>query len=308
MPLGLVRSGDFRKGTPTVLPHVFGNPVNLPEPFEGIQPQSNSSLDSNPVTWVPNPAHFGNPVDLSLQTVPPVVIVAPGSTGIANINLTQLLGTPTPTLTYSGAPAGVTLAFVPNPDTGTSMCTITVGSSVPVGKYTITIIGTSGTEIDSTNFHLVVATQSGTTGIFILTATFTNIQILNLKTSPVLNVIPSPGPGFAIELLQAAWEFTPGSVPYTVSGGTSSPVLCYGTTPGPSFTLDAGLTANHVIVSGATTKQWFFSASAPSNPWVASQVINAPICLADEGDFSTISGGTGSTVTLNLIYEIIAAQ
>src|SRR5580693_4953574 len=120
MPLGLVRSGDFRKGTPLILPHVFGNPVSLPEPFEGIQPQSNASLDSNLVTWVPNPAHFGNSVDLSLQTVLPVVIVAPGSTGSANINLTQLLGTPIPTLTYSGAPAGVTLSFVPNPDTGTS--------------------------------------------------------------------------------------------------------------------------------------------------------------------------------------------
>lgn len=157
MPAGLVRSGDFRKGTPITLPHIFGTPVTIPEPQGNVNPQANSSLSSNPVTWAPSPAHFGNPVDLSLQVVAPIVIVTPGGTGTTNINLTQLFGTPTPTLTYSGAPAGVTLAFAPNPDTGVSVCTVTVGSSVPAGKYTITIVGTSGTEVNTTNLHLVVS-------------------------------------------------------------------------------------------------------------------------------------------------------
>jgi hypothetical protein len=60
-------------------------------------------------------------------------------------------------LTYSGAPVGVTLAFVPNPDTSTSVCTITVGAAVPAGKYAITITGTSGTEVNTTVLHLVVS-------------------------------------------------------------------------------------------------------------------------------------------------------
>lgn len=154
--MGLVRSGDFRKGTPITLPHTFGTPVTLPEPQGNVNPQANSSLSSNPVTWAPSPAHFGNTVDLSLQTVAPIVIVAPGGTGTTNINLTQLLDTPTPTLTYSGAPAGVTLAFAPNPNTGTSVCTITVSAAVPAGKYAITITGTSGTEVNTTVLHLVI--------------------------------------------------------------------------------------------------------------------------------------------------------
>jgi hypothetical protein len=34
---------------------------------------------------------------------------------------------------------------------------VTVGASVPAGRYTITIIGTSGTEVDYTDLHLAVS-------------------------------------------------------------------------------------------------------------------------------------------------------
>jgi hypothetical protein len=156
MPAGSPRTGDFRTGTPVVIPHVFATPVLLPMNFGNPEPQANTSLNSNAVTWTKSPTQFGNTVGFSLQTVPPIVNVAPGGTGTTNINLTRLLGTPSPTLTYSGAPAGVTLAFAPNPDTGTSVCTITVGASVPAGRYTITIAGTAGTEVNYTDLHLAV--------------------------------------------------------------------------------------------------------------------------------------------------------
>lgn len=150
-PCGLVRSGDYRKGTPIQAGHIFGTPVNKPEPFGNVQPQSNTTMNSNPV-----PAHFGDQLAFSLQAVPPIVIVSRGSTGTTNIVKTDLLGSNSPTLTYSGAPAGVTVAFVPNPDTGTSVATVTVGASVPIGDYTITIIGTTATETENTYIHLVV--------------------------------------------------------------------------------------------------------------------------------------------------------
>ena len=158
MPQGLVRSGDFRKGTPVVLPHQFGNSVGSPEPFGNIEPQPNTTFFENQVTWTPSPAHFGNQVSFSLQTVPPVVVVPAGSSGNTDINLTNLLGLSSATLTYYGAPAGVSVAFGTNPDTGLSIATITVGANVPIGRYTITVVGTvSGTNVETTNIQLVVS-------------------------------------------------------------------------------------------------------------------------------------------------------
>ena len=162
MPLGKVNSGDFRKGTPIIVPHQFGTPVAVPEPQGNVIPQSNATLDGNPVTWLPAPNHFGNGVGFSMQSVPPIIIIEQGGTGSVNINVTALLGSPAVTISYTGAPAGVTISFAPNPTTGTetSVAEITVGSSVPVGKYTITIPGVSGTENENTNIHLIVFNSS----------------------------------------------------------------------------------------------------------------------------------------------------
>jgi aminopeptidase S len=158
MPMGIVRAGDFRSGCPIIEPHVYGTPVNDPEPQGNVIPQANATLDTNPVTWAPTPTHFGNQVAFSLQSVPPIVVIAPGNTGTVNLNLTNLLGSNSATLTYSGAPSGVTLSFATNPDTSSSVVTVTVGASVPAGKYTITVTGTAtAPNIETTNIHLVVS-------------------------------------------------------------------------------------------------------------------------------------------------------
>jgi hypothetical protein len=160
MPAGKVNSGDFRNGTPIVIPHQFGTPVGNPEPFGNVIPQSNPTLDSNPVTWVPTPSHFGNTVEFSLQSVPPIILIEAGGTGSVNINLTGLTDNPSATLSFSGAPSGVTITFAPNPDTGTSTAEITVAASVPIGKYTIEVDGAGAQENNHTNIHLVVFSSS----------------------------------------------------------------------------------------------------------------------------------------------------
>ena len=157
MPCGLVRKGDFRNGTPITLPHTFGNPVGSPEPFGNNQPQSNATMNSNPVTWVPSPSHFGDQTGFSLQVDPKVSVITHGTAGTATVTVTRLGGfAGTVTLTSSGAPAGVTIAFAPNPTSTTSTATITVGASVPAGGYTVTVTGTSGTETESADIHLTV--------------------------------------------------------------------------------------------------------------------------------------------------------
>jgi hypothetical protein len=137
--------------------HEFGTPIGEPEPFGNVIPQPNPSLDSNLITWVPRSNFFGNQVSFSLQTVPPVVVLAPGTVGTTDINLTDLLGATSATLSSFGAPAGVTVAFAPNPDTATSIATITVGAGVLPGRYTITVFGTvANPDIEYTYVHLVV--------------------------------------------------------------------------------------------------------------------------------------------------------
>ena len=165
-PLGLVRSGGFRNGTPIILPHNFGNNVtsSANEPFGNTEPQANPRFNSNPVDWTPSSSHFGNQVSFSLgmdAASAPVVIVAPGNTGTISCTLTNLLGTNSAELTYFGEPTGVTLSFSPNPDTASSTVTITVPSDIPAGKYTITIVGTvNSPNIEYVQLHLVVAGTS----------------------------------------------------------------------------------------------------------------------------------------------------
>ena len=300
MPLGLVRSGDFRKGTPIVLPHQFGNPAISTEPFGNALPQANTSLDSNPVTWPQNPAHFGNTVDLSLQTVPPTILISPGTTNTVNINLAQLLGTPTPTLAYSGAPAGVTLTFTPNPNTGTSACTITVGSSVATGRYTIAITGTTGTEVNNTNLHLIVTTL-GYANLFLLTTFISSSQLLSMSTNPII-LVPAQGPNTVISPVWWTLEYKPGTTPYGPLG-FSNLYFNMGYNPGapnagPEIPLVDFFGRNPDIgnvpgINAPLLGYPIFSLSA---------AVNAPLTLTLEG--GAITAGNG-TVSVNVWYFVV---
>jgi len=167
MPCGKVNSGNFSHGTPVnwlPSPAHFGTPVTVPEPQGNVIPQANKTLSGNPVTWLPSASHFGNPVELSMQITPPIILIGEGSSGSVTVPVTDLgKFSGNDTLSYSGAPAGVTIVFFPNPvvGTGSSTATITVGSSVPVGKYTITVTGTTAYGTYNTNIHLVVFKGSG---------------------------------------------------------------------------------------------------------------------------------------------------
>ena len=161
MPAGKVNSGHFAHGTPITLPHTFGTPVDNVESDGNVIPQANSTLNSNPVTWLPASSHFGNQVSLSMQTNPAILLIEAGGTGSFTIPITDLQGfSGAVTLSFSGAPTGVSISFAPNPGTTTSTGQVTVGSNVPSGKYTITITGTSGTVVTHTNLHLAVVSNS----------------------------------------------------------------------------------------------------------------------------------------------------
>ena len=215
MPAGLVRSGDFRNGTPIVLPHQFGNSVTSPttEPFGNNIPQANPRMAGNPVDWSPSPAHFGNQISFLLQTVPPVVIVAPGSTGTTDINLTNLKGTNSAELTYFGEPSGVSLAFATNPDLTSSVVTVTVGADVPSGRYTITIVGTvSSPNIEYVQLNLVVAAASAPppSGFFRAQVDLDVSQMTAAMSQVVADapiIIPAPGEGYYNNVIMCIHQY-----------------------------------------------------------------------------------------------------
>src|SRR2546430_588331 len=59
-------------------------------------------------------------------------------------------------LSVSGLPSGASGSFAPNPATASSTLSVTTGTGTPVGPYTLTITGVSGSLTHTTTVSLVV--------------------------------------------------------------------------------------------------------------------------------------------------------
>jgi len=105
------------------------------------------------------PADFGGSVTPSLQQI------VPGGSTSFTVNVSALNGfTGDVSLSVSGLPSGVTGSFSPNAVTGgsgTSTLTLTASSSVPLGNYSLTITGTSGSLSHSLPANLIVNSSLG---------------------------------------------------------------------------------------------------------------------------------------------------
>jgi subtilase family serine protease len=98
--------------------------------------------------------------DFSLSASPTSVSVGQGSQGTSTITSTVTGGfSGVISLGASGQPTGVTVSFNPTSITGagTSTMTMTVGSSVAVGTYLITVTGNSGALTHNTSVSLTVS-------------------------------------------------------------------------------------------------------------------------------------------------------
>jgi leucyl aminopeptidase len=104
----------------------------------------------------------------TVSASPSSVTVQQGSNATSTITVTsQNSFSSATTLTASGLPSGVTVAFSPNPvtppanGTVTSTATFTATSTASTGTYTVTITGTSGTIVQSTPVTLTVSSSGG---------------------------------------------------------------------------------------------------------------------------------------------------
>ena len=96
--------------------------------------------------------------DFVLGASPPGQTVIEGSSVNFGVTLTPVNGfSGQVTLSVTGLPAGAQGTFSPNPATGSSTLLVTTLSSTPVGAYTLTISGVSGTLTHTTTVALSVA-------------------------------------------------------------------------------------------------------------------------------------------------------
>jgi hypothetical protein len=90
--------------------------------------------------------------------------VTQGKTATDTITVTDVGGfTGSVTLSATGLPTGVTVAYGTNPTTATSVLTFTASATATVGTSTVTITGTSGTTTATTTIALTVASSTPST-------------------------------------------------------------------------------------------------------------------------------------------------
>lgn len=93
---------------------------------------------------------------------------SPGGTASAAITVISANGfNSAVTLSASNWPSGISGTFSPNPATGTATATITIGSSVAAGSYSLTVNGTSGALNASASIALTVNSGTLPYGVFV---------------------------------------------------------------------------------------------------------------------------------------------
>ncbi|MGB7190988.1 MAG: S53 family serine peptidase [Acidobacteriaceae bacterium] len=143
----------------------------------------------------------------ALSASPASLSVAAGSSGASNITATPTNGfNSSITLSASGMPSGVTVAFGTNPisgGSGSSSATFTVASTTTAGTYPITITGTGGGITQTTAVSLTVTASS--------TANFT------LSASPAMLSIAENSSGASTLTITGSGGFN-SSVTFSASG------------------------------------------------------------------------------------------
>src|SRR5205807_2402777 len=97
------------------------------------------------------------PVNFTLGASPSSQTVTPGGSTSYSVTISPTGGfSGQVNLSVSGLPSGASGSFAPNPATASSTLSVTTGTGTPVGTYTLTITGVSGSLTHTTTVSLVV--------------------------------------------------------------------------------------------------------------------------------------------------------
>jgi cellulose 1,4-beta-cellobiosidase len=192
------------------------------------------------------------------------------------------------TLAVSGLPTGVTASFGTNPTTGSSVLTLTAGSTAAPGTANLKITGTSGALLASSNISLTVtATQSPN---FTLSASSPTLSVTQGSAiTETVTVIDTGGFAGSVTLTASGLPSGVGAV-FSTNPTTGSSVL----TLTASSTASAG-TANVIITGTSGTLTATASVALSVNPVVTAGFA----CHVDYTVNSQWAGGFGAALTIN---------
>jgi hypothetical protein len=222
----------------------------------------------------------GAQADFSLSATPASRTITQGASTTYAVSVTPSSGF-NASVTLSASVPGASVAFSPNPTTGTSTMTVSTTSATPVGSTLFAITGASGALTHSTTVTLVVQAPAPDFSLSASPASRTITQ--GASTSYAVSVTPSSGFNGTVTLSAsglpggAAASFSPnpatGTSTLTVSSTSATPAgsssltitgtsgaqthtttvtLVVTQTPAPDFSLSAS-PASQTIAPGAST-------------------------------------------------------
>jgi endoglucanase len=179
----------------------------------------------------------GTPAGFKLSASPTTLSVTQGNTATDTITVTDTGGfTGSVTLSATGLPSGVTVAFATNPTTGASGLTFTASATATVGTSAVTITGTSGSTTATTTISLTVVSS---TGGFTLAPAASTLSIAEGATGTDTITVADISP-FA------------GSVTLAASGLPAGVTAAFGTNPATSTSV-VTFTVSATAAAGTST-------------------------------------------------------
>jgi uncharacterized membrane protein len=338
-------------GAPTGTTVSF-NPSTIPAPGAGsstmtITVGASTPVGTYPITVTGNGGGIQHtttvtltvttPANFTISASPSSLSVAQGSPGTSTITTTVSGGFSSAiSLSSTGAPTGTTVSFnpstIPAPGAGTSIMTITVGLSTPVGTYPITVTGNGGgiqrtttvtlTVVAGPNFTISASPTSlsvaqGSPGTSTITTTvsggFSNPISLSATGAPTgttvsfnPSTIPAPGSGTSTMTITVGTNTPVGTYPITVTGNgggiQQSTTVTLTVTAPPNFTISASPTSLTIAPGNLGTSTITTTVSGGFSSPISLSATGAPTGTTVSFNPSTIPapGAGSSTMTITV--------
>ena len=179
--------------------YVYGNSI----PFRDITSGNNGAsclvgfdLCTGRGSWADSGSGSGTTTpDFTLSAGPSSQTVTQGSKASYTVTIGDENGfNGSVQLAASGLPSGAGASFNPQPASASSTLTVTTAANTPVGTYTVTITGTSGSLVHSTTVSLTVGSSSQGSNFSLSVSPSSRSVARGSSTTYTVTISPAGGP------------------------------------------------------------------------------------------------------------------